>query len=119
MSQITFAAVACGDAVERMAGRGRLRQVRAPAIGERPPYWFRGKRRSGFWGCAPASEEVERLGCAASHLGGEDGEPEPVIGQLHDLVVELEFADEGVPEARASRLAPTPWRRSRRKPTPS
>ena len=58
----------------------------------------------GWWGCAPAREELEGLGSAAAHVGGEDREPEPVSGKRHDLVVELEFADDGVPEALASGL---------------
>lgn len=75
--------------------------MRMPAVGGRTPLRFRVKRDSGFWGCAPAREELESLG---SSVGSEDGEPEPVSGKRHDLVIQLEFADVGVPEALTSGL---------------
>ena len=45
----------------------------------------------------PAGQQVERLGRAAAGLGAVDADVQPVVGrQLHDLVAELEIADDGV-----------------------
>jgi hypothetical protein len=47
--------------------------------------------------CSPASEEVERFGCPAAGLGAEDGEHEAGVGgELQDLEVEFELADDRV-----------------------